>query len=1024
MIYSDGKIIGQKDMELELHAYDWNHRDCFDREETYLSIHCWGMNENSDPILLRIDNFPAYCYIELPCFVRGRAFKWNKSEASHFMDQVLSKLSGDISSWSLVSGRKTYYYRNGRTTPMIKVDFRSMSAVWECFRLVGERPVKTERWGFISCNVMEHKISPVRKLLTAVDVQYSQWFTCVGRAVEEEDRISTCEREYTVDWNSIRKSERTSVTRPRILAFDIETYSDNHRAFPDKMDSKHVCYMISCIYQRYLDPSSKKRYGIVLGDCDDIPRSVLDDCEIVKVKDELEMVDAFAEIVDRLDPEIITGYNIYAYDYPYLDHRVKRWLREWPNMGRIKGGPSIMVSDTWSSAAYGHQSINILKMDGRISIDLLPIIKRDFKRDKYDLGSVSKDFLGKTKHDISAPEMFAIYERSLQNTEEGRRDLTRVLAYCIQDSELVIDLMEKLNVWVSLVQVSSVVGVSITDLNTRGQQHRCLSLLYDQCARAGFVLDAREAPGYAFEGALVQQPVPGVYDNVICLDFSSLYPSIIQAYNMCYTTLVGPELDDVVPDEDCNIIEFDQTEEDESDSDDEDDEEKEKVKKSPRVHHYRFRFYKKTKGIVPGLVAALVAERRATVARMRKTVSRIEELERDPNTPPEELKELEMLAVTLDKRQGGLKVTANSFFGFFGVKEGGKMPLMEAAISITAKGRQLISEAREFVERTYDGMMVYGDTDSVMFKIPIVKESKDCDYWGKKIAQDINGVREGEKDVDGKVWPEGRKGLFPPPLAIEFEKAMRLFCIKKKKYAANLIEPDGSFKMDKIMDKTGKEIGRKKSIMKKGIVLARRDNCPFLRLMYTEILEIVMDGGTLQHSLRILRGHVERMMRDEVDPAEYKIVRALGSNYASDSYFMKVFAENLRAEGKTVNPGDRLDYVIVETDKVLLGDKMVLFDSFDSEKHKIDKSYYLEKVLTNPIDQLIGVGFRSTIETLPNIYYQKSSSKRTKPITLSSPLTMMRLMMERSMDLSKLTEAVEKQLENKKKPPTIRIIKK
>ena len=47
---------------------------------------------------------------------------------------------------------------------------------------------------------------------------------------------------------------------------------------------------------------------------------------------------------------------------------------------------------------------------------------------------------------------------------------------------------------------------------------------------------------------------------MICLDFASLYPSIMMAFKICYTTLVPPELNDVVPDEDCNIIEFDQEE--------------------------------------------------------------------------------------------------------------------------------------------------------------------------------------------------------------------------------------------------------------------------------------------------------------------------------------------------------------------------------------------------------------------------------------------------------------------------------
>ena len=59
-----------------------------------------------------------------------------------------------------------------------------------------------------------------------------------------------------------------------------------------------------------------------------------------------------------------------------------------------------------------------------------------------------------------------------------------------------------------------------------------------------------------------------------------------------------------------------------------------------------------------------------------------------------------MIRTILDKRQLALKVTANSFFGFLGVQNGGKLPLIEGAMCITAKGRALISSVNGYLERT------------------------------------------------------------------------------------------------------------------------------------------------------------------------------------------------------------------------------------------------------------------------------------------------------------------------------------
>ena len=972
---------------LQVHAYDWTIRDVYG-DDDHVAVHCWSLDRNSKPHLLRFTDFPAFCHLELPIFVRGRVYTWRPAAVDAFM-KLLSEGLGEDSPirYTFKEAKKTYYYRGNRRFPMLQLSFNNLRSMQRCTRLL-ENPLKTDDWGFIKCNIWEDSISIVRKLLTVRDIRYSQWFSVTAHLVEPELRVSTLEREYIAEWDTMAMIPleicKAWNTQPGVLAFDIECYSNNHRAMPDKYNALHVAYMISCIYQRYRDPTTRRRYGIIIGDCNHIPPEKLRDCEIIRVNSEYEMIEAFARIVQITDPEILTGYNILGFDYPYLDHRVKRWLKQWPSMGRIVGEAAHMTSKTWKSGAYGHQSINILQMEGRISIDLLPIVKRDYKLEKYDLNTVCKKFINKTKHDIKASDMFLIYEdirdtlttlvgilREQQNIPDlannpefiKRRDAaqeafqhakdetTRVMEYCIQDSELVIELMEKMNIWVGLVEMSNIVGTTIVELFTRGQQVRCLSQLYDLAARMGYILDKRDTPGFKFAGGFVYEPIPGLYENIICLDFTSLYPSIMMAYNICYTTLIPPELEDLIPDEDCHIIEFDQDELEGIGEEDEDEEEvlkelNEKTKKGKIVKkHYRFKFYKHQEGLLPRLVRQLVTERRAVNRQIVQLKDELKALEKtedvritldaylnggikigdatklaqhvqalavanpptNPNVlaaavlelriaqlfdvgvankrlnelleaaPPahpdlitfarfgltlaqnvnnlevltEYLRQLtvsqgerlarieavKLLIIVLDKRQLAIKVSANSFFGFLGVHNGGKMPLIEGAMSITAWGRQLIGTVRQNIERDYGGVQIYGDTDSVMMDLHI-KDSKDCDYWGRHLAQNINGIQPGEKDVDGKLWPEGRPGWFRAPLAMEFEKAMRLLCIKKKKYVAYLIGKNGKFKTEDILDKYGNVVGSRLVTLKKGIVLARRDNC------LTEDTLVTLSNGT------------------------------------------------------------------------------------------------------------------------------------------------------------------------------------
>jgi len=1500
---------------LSVHAYDWTVRDVYG-DDDHVAIHCWSLDRESKPHLLRFTDFPSFCHVELPMFVRNRAYTWRPASVETFMRSLSERVGSNAPTrYTFKMAKKTYYFRGERKFPMLQLCFSNLRAMQHCSRLL-ENPLKTDEWGFIKCNVWEDSISIVRKMLTVRDVKYSQWFRVTGHRVEPELRISTLEHEYIAEWDTMVAIPMEECkgwnTQPGVLALDIECYSNNHRAMCDKYDALHVAYMISCVYQRYRDITSRRRYGIIIGDCNHIPPEKLANCEIIQVTSEYEMVQALNDVIHRTDPEIITGYNILSFDYPYLDHRVKRKLNTWPSMGRIVGEASHMTSKTWKSGAYGHQSINILHMEGRISIDLLPIVKRDYKLDKYDLNTVCKHFIGKSKHDVTAPEMFVIYEdvrntltvlvailqeeqnnpdlslnpefiRRKQIAQDGfdsaKENITRVMEYCIQDSELVIELMEKLNIWIGLVEMSNIVGTTIVELFTRGQQVRCLSQLYDLAARMGFILDKRDTPGFKFAGGFVYEPIPGLYDNIICLDFASLYPSIIMAYNICYTTLVPPELEDLIPDADCNIIEFDQDELEGTFNDEEEDEEAlkeltDKPKKGKIVkRHYRFKFYKKQEGLLPKLVKQLVAERRAVNKQLNQFKEELKGLEKteiirdklqnyianinqrsnDPiltreefmarypppseldNTKPhilglreskyeeyirrghdiinlaeyrktyeqsvgahpelielarldlevatlkhdrnvdglnivlirlnesqtgrvERIEPIKLLIIVLDKRQLAIKVSANSFFGFLGVHTGGKMPLIEGAMSITAKGRELIGIVREYIETRYKGKQIYGDTDSIRghtpaliryasgainyvqikdlipltpvshtkeyhdltkhglevwtdngwskitylmrhktlkkqyrvvthtgivdvtedhsllnehkqevtpndvavgtrllhrdlpniqyqdpdmdeekawvwgffmaegscgsyqydnatknvwaisnqnqdllnkaqrimrrteqshdfvidpcmrssnvdklsvrgnkleefvskynqlfytersttmrqnaatdngirfkkvpsqilmatdnikqaflqgwydgdgsktegnsrrfdikgqigaaglfyiasaigYKVSIntrtdkeeiyrctltksgqrrdtdkikkiiplgssledvfdletenhhfgagigrmivhnsvmmdlnIKNANECNYWGLRLSQEISGIGKGGKDCDDVVWPDGRPGLFPPPLAIEFEKAMRLLCIKKKKYAAFLIAKDGSYKTEEVKDREGNVTGTRRCMLKKGIVLARRDNCIFLRKTYTQILDTIMNGGSLDVAINILVDAIQNLLDGKVPYEDLVIIRELGANYKSDSYFMKVFSDDLKKAGKIVNPGDRLDFVIVEDPTAtLLGHKMRLTEQYierlkSPNPERIDYNYYIEKALMNPINQLFEVGFKDIISKMMHVSYRPTN--RHKIIYLDRPVQIILKMRERGYDLKVFKDAV------------------
>ena len=273
--------------------------------------------------------------------------------------------------------------------------------------------------------------------------------------------------------------------------------------------------------------------------------------------------------------------------------------------------------------------------------------------------------------------------------------------------------------------------------------------------------------------------------------------------------------------------------------------------------------------------------------------------------------------------------------------------------------------------------------NSCMVALPCIQDRSECNYWGERLSVEISGTPE-ERDAEGNITKAAVPGLFPPPLRMEFEKAMRMLCLKKKKYASYLIDKNGKFKYDPV---TGLPM-----ILKRGIVLARRDNCHYLRDVYSRLLVTVLDRKPFAEALDILFEAVINLMEGRVDYRKLLVTRELGANYKDENYFMKVFADDLRLAEKPVNPGDRLEFLIVEMPGVKhLGHRLRLTEQYlealaAGEELRVDNKYYLEKVLKNPIDQLISVGYQEDLAKLQWINYTPPRCR--KPITLDNLIGM------------------------------------
>ncbi|KAI9013278.1 DNA polymerase family B-domain-containing protein [Gaertneriomyces semiglobifer] len=455
---------------------------------------------------------------------------------------------------------------------------------------------------------------------------------------------------------------------------------------------------------------------------------------------EAALLQKWSEFVQAMDPDIIVGYNINGFDFPYLLDRAEALgVHDFPFLGRMRNSQTKAKDSRFSSKGLGTRDTKTINLEGRLQMDVLQVMQRDYKLRSYTLNSVCAHFLGEQKEDVHHSII-----TDLQNgNEETRR---RLAIYCLKDAYLPQRLLDKLMCMINYMEMARVTGVPFNYLLTRGQQIKVVSQLYRKAKSEGLLIPALEVEGsdeVQYEGAIVIEPLKGFYEIPIAtLDFTSLYPSIMMAHNLCYSTWLRDQRTadghGLTRDKDYKVTPDNA------------------FFVNPNVR----------KGILPTILEDLLAARKRAKNDLKK--------ETDP-----------FKRAVLDGRQLALKVSANSVYGFTGATIG-KLPLLAISGSVTAYGRVMIQQTKEHVESKYtmangyeyDAQVVYGDTDSVMVKfgVPTVAEAMKL---GREAADYVTAH-------------------FEKPINLDFEKVYWPYLLINKKRYAGLYwtKPEKHDKMD------------------------------------------------------------------------------------------------------------------------------------------------------------------------------------------------------------------------------------
>ncbi len=666
----------------------------------------------------------------------------------------------------------------------------------------------------------------------------------------------------------------------RYLAFDIECLPLNG-AMPVPESSPIILISIA------FSPEFKGHKTIVL-----VGKEINSIEQAESCMNEETMLRRFFEIIREYDPDILAGFNSNGFDIPYIVERIKTLNRKGANITPSAGRDS--------KSLYYRKLGNITRVSilGRIAVDVLPLIRREFSLKQYTLRNAARELLGSEKLEIPFLEMGAYWNN------DGEK-LLKFIEYARRDAELALLFLLKLRLLDKYIALAKVSGTLLQDILDGGQTQMVENLILREYKKhdrvlpsrpRGDVYDERFDEGEELAGAEVLPPKKGLLENIVILDYKSLYPTIMMAHNLCYTTEVVSEMPyDVI--------------------------------KAPSGGI--FASSKIIKGIVPSILEDLLRKRQETREKMK--------------TADEEENRV------LDATQLALKILLNSFYGYSGYARA-RLYSLTLASAVTSFGRDNILHTKNLIEKEMKEVVlkdkkvlekngasggrniclsvVYGDTDSVF--VHLIDSRVNFD----------------EASLIGNWISRTVTDSLHKPMELVFDSfARRAIFLAKKRYALL------------IQENTGR--GITESIRVKGMETVRRDWCELTTATVTRVLELVLKEGKVDDAIIHVK-NIINTLRSLSSCKENSLFEGLiltrqytkkPENYRSRQPHITV-VDKLKDRGIVSNIGDRIPFVII-AGKGLFVDRAEDPDFAREKNLPLDVDYYINKQILPPVTRIL-----------------------------------------------------------------------
>ncbi len=790
---------GDEDEEEDMDDEEGKYKKKKYKNNKKLLIKVYGVTNTGNSVCVHIHGFEPFFYFKIPQ-------EWEQVHFNFFLNTVKGMVedynrNGLIGS-EIIMKKEFYGFTNNQLFKYGLFKFKNQASYYSYLRVLKEKTIilKSTRLNMnleldMSDKLYEIKVTSLLRFFHVKNLDPAGWIIIKGGTYNwntGKNKVTRCQMDISTHFQCCEKYECDEIAKILTASFDIECCSEDG-SFP-KYDRPYdrVIQIGTTVYE-YGSSECKCKYIATLNDCLPIEGAIVE-C----YNTERDLILGWARFMANLDADVITGYNIWGFDWEFIYRRAEKGYtndgrpsvpfhnqlyymlqRIKPqNIYKDKDGEDRNVKLTeqnLSSSAMGDNHLKFIDIEGVVQIDLLKYLQRETKMDSYKLDNVSQEILKQNKEDLTPNQLFA-------NFRIGTPEKIQEIAiYCIKDCQLVNNLIDNLEVITNNLGMANVCVVPFSFIFLRGQGIKIFSLVAKFCRAEEFLireLTDKDKDDSSYEGAIVFTPKPGIYfDPVVVMDYNSLYPSSMIAENISHDSILGYQefrikpgcsgndksdyemIKDTIVYEYFNLpgyhyidIEYDVFE---------------GVDKEKRKVGYKVcRFAESDsmeKSVLPRILNKLLKARKDTRTKMKYTTFIMKDgktYEGIPKDAGDDCPTIEISNVVkgkvvinkedieskrktynkfqlsvLESLQLAYKVTCNSLYGQVGAKTS-PICYKELAACTTATGRNMVVRARDFTLASFPGSkLVYGD--SVSGDTPLLLKNSENEIFVKNI-KDLN----------------------------------------------------------------------------------------------------------------------------------------------------------------------------------------------------------------------------------------------------------------------------------------------